>query len=150
MTRIEAEHRFDVPLQAGFDYITDPERWPEYWPGLVRVEPETQWREPGDVARIVLRLLGRAVPLEMTLGRVEPYRLVEYTSVQPGLPAVRHARHFAEAGAGFHYRIDVEYEPRRGLRGPYDRVLVRWAIERAIRRTIANLEATLGSRQLVR
>jgi len=144
MTRVEVEHRFDVPLRAGFDYITDPERWPEYWPGLVRVEPGTRWRAPGDVARIVLRLLGRAVPLEMTLGRLEPYRLVEYTSVQPGLPAVRHERHFSQAGDGFHYRIAVAYEPRRGLRGPYDRLVVRRAIGRAMRQTIANLERAFG------
>jgi Polyketide cyclase / dehydrase and lipid transport len=149
MTRIEAEHRFGVALRDGYDYITDQAHWPEYWPGFVRLEPGSRWSEPGDVTRIVVRLLGRAVPLEMTIRRIEPYRLVEYTSVQPGLPAVRHERHFTEAGDGFHYRLVVEYEPRRGLRGPYDRLLVRRAIERAMRRTIANLEATLGSRQLV-
>ena len=57
MTRIEAEHHFRVPLRDGFDYITDLEHWPEYWPGLVRVEPGSQWREPGDQTRIVIRLL---------------------------------------------------------------------------------------------
>ena len=149
MTRIEAEHRFDVALRDGYDYITDLGRWPEYWPGLVRVEPGSQWREPGDQARIVIRLLRHEVPLEMTLRRVEPYRLVEYTSVQADVPPVRHERHFAEAGDGFHYRLVVEYEPRRGVRAPYERVLLRWAIARALRRTIANLERALGRRQLV-
>jgi Polyketide cyclase / dehydrase and lipid transport len=144
MTRIEAEHRFGVPLRDGFDYITDVGRWPEYWPGLVRVEPGSHWREPGDQTRIAIRLLGREVPLEMTLRRLEPYRLVEYTSVQPGLPDVHHERHFAEAGDGFHYRLVVEYEPRRGPRGVYDRLLVRRAIGRALRQTIANLERALG------
>jgi hypothetical protein len=145
MTRLEAEHRFGVPLRDGFDYITDLDRWPEYWPGLVRVEPGSHWREPGDTARIAIRLLGREVPLEMTLRRVEPYRLVEYTSVQPGLPDVHHERHFADAGAGFHYRLVVEYAPRSGPRGVYDRVLVARAVRRALRQTIANLEGALGS-----
>jgi hypothetical protein len=37
----------------------------------------------------------------------------------------------------------VEYEPRGGLKGLYDRVLVRRGIDGALRRTIANLERTL-------
>jgi Polyketide cyclase / dehydrase and lipid transport len=144
MTRIEAEHHFRVPLREAYDYITDLEHWPEYWPSLVRVEPGSQWREPGDQTRIVIRLLRHEVPLELTLRRVEPYRVVEYTSVQADLPPVRHERHWAQAGDGFDYRLVVEYEPRRGLRGPYERVLLRWAIARALRQTITNLEEKLG------
>jgi hypothetical protein len=33
MTRIEAEHRFNVPLREAYDYITHLEHWPEYRPG---------------------------------------------------------------------------------------------------------------------
>ena len=92
-----------------------------------------------------MRLLGREVPLEMTLRRVEPYRLVEYTSVQPGLPDVHHERHFAEAGDGFHYRLVVEYEPRRGLRGVVrPRAASAGRSQRAVRQTIANLEGRFG------
>jgi hypothetical protein len=140
MTRIEVETRFDVSLQEGFDYITDMDNWPRYWPGLVRIEPDSRWREPGDRARLVLRLLGRQVELEMTLRQLVPYRLVEYTSVQRGLPDARHERHFAEADGGLGYRIVVSYEPRAGWRGILDRVVVRRAIERAMRQTLANLE----------
>jgi hypothetical protein len=50
----------------------------------------------------------------------------------------------AESGDGFHYRLVVEYEPRRGPRGVYDRLLVRRAIGGAMRQTIANLERALG------
>ena len=89
--RVEAEHRFPVSVRDGFEYITDLGRWPEYWPGLVRVEPGSHWREPGDQTRIVIRLLGREVPLEMTLSRLEPYRLVEYTQRAAG-PARRAPR----------------------------------------------------------
>lgn len=44
------------------------------------------------------------------------------------------------------YRLVVEYEPRGGLRGLYDRVLVRRGIERALKQTIRNLEGVLESR----
>jgi Polyketide cyclase / dehydrase and lipid transport len=143
--RIEVESRFGVSVRDGFDYITDPANWPEYWPDLVRVEPGSQWREPGDRARLVLRLLGRPVELAMTLGSLVPYRVVEYTSVQRGLPDARHERHFADDDGGFGYRIVVTYDPRSGWRGILDRTLVRLAIERAARRTIANLHRAFRS-----
>jgi hypothetical protein len=138
--RIELTTRFDVSLREGFDFITDPANWPRYWPGLVRIEPGSQWREPGDQTRLVLRLLGRPVELQMTLGQLAPYRLVEYTSTQRGLPDARHERHFEDADGRLTYRIVVSYEPRPGWRRLFDRLVVRRAIERAMRETIANLE----------
>jgi hypothetical protein len=143
--RLELECAFDVPLRHAFDYITDPRNWPEYWPGLIRVEAGSRWREPGDRARLVLRLLGRPVELDMALERLEPYRLVEYTSVQKGLPDARHERHFADAGDGFHYRLVVELEPRPGIRGISDRVLARPATVRAMRQTLRNLDRRFAS-----
>jgi hypothetical protein len=123
--RIEREHRFDVPLAAGFEYVTNTANWPSFWPGIVRVEPGSRWAEAGDEARIVIELLRRPVELRMTLRRFEPRRLVEYD------------------GSGFRYRLVVEYEPRPGLKGLYDRVLVRRGVDGALRRTIANLEQAL-------
>jgi len=142
---LELDRRFDVPLREGFDYITDPRNWPDYWPGLIRVEPGARWREPGDRARLVLRLLGRPAELEMTLVRLEPYRLVEYASVQAGLPDARHERHFADAGGGFRYRLAVEIQPRRGIRAGFDRTVVAAATARAMRRTLDNLEGRFDS-----
>jgi hypothetical protein len=141
--RIEREHRFDVPLSAGFEYVTDIANWPAYWPGLVRVEPGSRWAAPGDEARIAIELLGREVELWMVLRRFERDRVVEYESTQDGLPDARHERWFTADGDCFRYRLVVEYEPRAGAKGFYDRVLVRRGIDRALRRTIANLEREL-------
>ncbi len=138
--RLEAERRFAVPVREGFDYITDQRNWPEYWPGFVRIEPGSRWSEPGDVTRMVVRIVGRAVPLEMTLRRVEPPRLVEYTSTQPGMPDARHERVFDDVDGRLQYRIAVELEPR----GLYDRIVVRRGIARALQRTLANLEAVFS------
>jgi uncharacterized protein YndB with AHSA1/START domain len=142
--RIELGRRFDVPLRSGFDYITDPANWPEYWPGFVGLDAGSRWREPGDRARLVLRLLGRPVELDMTLTRLEPYRLVEYTSLQRGLPPARHERHFVADGDGFRYRLVVELAPRPGMRGVLDRILVARATARALRQTLDNLQRRLG------
>lgn len=143
MTHIEARRRFPVSVERGFDYITDLRNWPAYWPGLVRVDPSSEWGEPGDRARLTIRLLGREVDLELTLQRFERYGLVEYTSVQPGLPDARHARLFAAAADGFDYGIVVDYEPRPGLRGLLDRTLLHRGISRALEQTLRNLEREL-------
>jgi hypothetical protein len=143
--RLEHERHFAVPVDVGFAFITDVANWPRYWPGFVRIEPGSRWSAPGDQSRIVVPLLGRDVELRMTLGRLEMNRLVEYESVQSGAPDAHHERHFAPADDGFLYRIVVEYEPRAGLRGVYDRLLLRRGIDRALRRTFANLDASLPS-----
>jgi hypothetical protein len=110
--RVDAERRFPVSVREGFDSITDPANWPAYWPRFVRLAPESRWSDPGDRARLTLRTLGREVELDMTLARREPYRLVEYTSEQRGLPAARHRRHFDDAAGQLAYRIVIEYSPR--------------------------------------
>jgi hypothetical protein len=138
--RIEVNTRFGVSLRQGFDYITDLDNWPEYWPDLVRIEPGSRWHEPGDRARLVLRLLGRPVELTMTLRCVVPYSRVEYTSVQPGLPDAHHERHFEDADRELAYRIVVSYQPRPGWRSSFDRLPVRYGIARAARKTVANLD----------
>jgi hypothetical protein len=140
MIRVEEDRRFPVPVEHGFAYITDIRNWPEYWPGLVLVEPESRWQEPGDRVRLVLRLLGRAVELNMVLVRLEPNRLVTYESTQRGLPEARHERHFEPDGDGFRYRVVVDLRARPGLRGLLDRSLVARAVRRAALATLDNLE----------
>jgi hypothetical protein len=142
--RIEAACRLAVSVRHGFDYITDPGNWLEYWPRAVSVDPSTRWQRPGDRARVVLRLAGRRVGLDMTLVRIDPYGSVEYTSEQAGLPAARHERHFEARDGELAYRIVVEYEPRPGWRGLADRTVIRRATQRAVRETLANLERALG------
>ena len=144
MIRIEREKVFPTPVERGFSFITDVDNWAAYWPGIVRVEPESRWAAPGDQARLVLRLLGREVELAMTLRELVPNRLVAYDSVQAGLPNAHHERHFQPVDGGFAYRIVVEYEPRAGLRGLLDRTVVRRGIARAVQETLLNLERELG------
>jgi hypothetical protein len=138
--RVAVGRRFAISLQEGYDYITDLRRWPEYWPGLIRVAPESRWSKPGDTAVLTLRLLGRPRELAMTLSRIEPCRLIEYTSVQRNLPAARHERHFSEDHGGFGYEIVVALQPRSGLRRPFDALVVPRAVERTARQTLGNLE----------
>jgi hypothetical protein len=145
MVRVELAHRYDVPVERGFAFITNPMNWPTFWPGFVRLEPGSLWRAPGDTARLVTRLLGRDRELAMTVETFEQNRLVTYTSTQPGLPDAHHERHFEPDGEGFVYRLVVEYEPRSGLGGVFDRVLLARGIRRAFTSTFADLERAFSA-----
>jgi len=138
--RVEAAHRYDVPVDRGFAFITDTANWSRFWPGYVRLAEGSRWGASGDTARLVTRLLGRERELTMTLRAFEPSRLVTYTSTQPGLPDAYHERHFEPDGDGFVYRLAVEYEPRGAIPGLLDRTLLRRAILRAFERTFVALE----------
>lgn len=143
MKRIEASHHFGVPVERGFAFITDTANWARFWPGYVRLEEGSSWGAAGDTARLVTRLLGRERLLTMTVTRFEPNRLVTYTSTQPGLPDASHERHFEPDGGGFVYRLVVEYEPRGGLAGLFDRFLLARGIRGAFQRTFTALEQEL-------
>jgi hypothetical protein len=79
----------------------------------------------------------------MTMTALEPKRLVTYTTTQPGLPDAVHERHFEAVDGGFLYRLVVEYEPRTGIAGVFDRFLLGRGVRRAFRRTFAALERSL-------
>src|SRR6266545_2501925 len=76
------------------------------------------------VTRLLTRLLGRERLLMMTITAFEPNRLVTYISKQPSLPDASHERHFEPDGAGFVYRLVVDYAPRGGIAGLFDRFLL--------------------------
>ena len=143
--RVEASRRFDVSVERGFAFITDTANWSKFWPGYVRLEDGSRWAVSGDTARLVTRLLGRDRELAMTITTFEPSRLVTYTSTQPGLPDAHHERHFSSDGDGFVYGLAVEYEPRGGIAGLVDRVLLPRAVRRALERTLTTLDETLAS-----
>jgi Polyketide cyclase / dehydrase and lipid transport len=143
MERVEAAHRYDVPVERAFGFITDTANWPKYWPGFVRLQEGSRWGARGDTARLVTRLFGRARELTMTITAFEPNWRVTYTSTQPGLPDAHHERHFQPDGDGVVYRLVVEYEPRGGIAGVFDRVLLARGIRRAFERTFAALEQEL-------
>ena len=140
MERVEAARRFNVPVERGFAFVTNTANWSKFWPGYVRLEEGSRWGASGDTARLVIRLLGRERELAMTIRDFEPNRLVTYTSRQPGLPEAYHERRFEPDGDGFVWRLVVQYEPRGGFVGVFDRVLLRRGIRRAIERTFAALE----------
>ena len=149
MERIETSRVFPVPPGEAFAFITDLRNWERYWPDFVRIHDRdrARWSEPGDRLTLVTRLLGREVELHMTLETFQRDRLVTYRSQQRGLPDAHHERHFQAVPEGCEYRLVVAYEPRGGLRGLFDRLLVRRSVAGAMRRTLENLDAIFRQRR---
>lgn len=149
MIRIETSHTFPVPADEAFAYITDMKHWPAYWPDFVRIQdPENaKWGRPGDEVAIVLRLLNRERTLHMKLEEFQKDTRVTYHSSQTGLPDTRHERHFKAVPGGVEYRLVVAFEPRAGLTGLVDRLLVKRAIARALHRTVENLDRVFKERK---
>ena len=143
--RVEDAHRFGVPVDRGFAFITDTAKWSTFWPGYVRLEEGSRWGAVGDTAQLVTRLLGRERLLTMTITTYEPNRLVAYTSTQEGLPDASHERRFEPDGAGFVYELVVEFEPRGGVAGLFDRLMLPRGVRRAFRSTFEALERELTS-----
>ena len=146
--RIEVIHTFDVSVAEAFAYITDMENWPAYWPGFIRIDKAAaaRWSTPGDKATVVIKLLNRERALNMELEAFRKDACVTYVSRQRGLPDVRHERHFEAARDGCRYRLIVEYEPRRGFAGLFDRMFVRPSVEQALRKTVQNLDRLFNIR----
>ena len=149
MIRVEHEHYFAIPVEAGFAFITNTTNWATYWPGYVRLEEGSGWGAVGDTARLTTRLLGRERELTMTITAFEPNRLVAYTSTQPGLPDAQHERHFSARRRGLRVptrrRIRTtrrdRRSPRPGAAGPAAstaRSRARsWRLEREFEVTVA-------------
>ena len=149
IVRIEVRHIFPVSVAEAFAYITDMKNWPAYWPAFIRIENPSaaRWSRPGDKATVVIKLLNRERALRMELEEFQKDTRVTYVSRQQGLPDVRHERHFKAAAAGCEYRLVVEYEPRPGVSGLCDRLLVKRSIEQAMRRTVQNLDGVFQNRR---
>jgi len=149
MIRVELTATFPISVSDGFAYITDTRNWNAFFPNFVRLHDpaHAKWDSPGDRVTVVIRLFGRDVAVNMTLQQFQTDTRVTYVSRQQGLPDARHERHFKAVPGGFEFCPVVAFEPRRGLAGLFDRLLVRRAIAGALRKTIENLESVFGQRR---
>jgi hypothetical protein len=149
MSRIEVSHILHVSPAEACAYITDIEKWPEYWPDFVRIEnpAAAKWINPGDTVTVVIKLLTCERALNMELKEFHKDARVTYVSRQRGSPDVRHERDFEAVPEGCAYRLVVEYEPRPCLAGLFDRLLVKRSVEKAMRRTVQNLDRVFQKRR---
>ena len=134
MVHIEVSHTFPVSVSEAFAYITDMKNWPKFWPDFVRIEnpSEAKWSNPSDKVKVVIKLFNRERALNMELKEFKRDTRVTYVSRHQGLPDARHERHFKTVPAGCEYQLVVEYEPRRGFPGIFDRLLVKGSVKKTL------------------
>jgi hypothetical protein len=145
--RIELTRNLPVALGEGFDYITDVRNWSQYWPNFIEIPggDSVRWREAGDRAAVVVEVRGRPTELRMTLEQFVPYDRVVYRSSQEGLPDFHHERHFRDDGGRLGYTLVIEYEPRPGLRGLFDRLILPRYVRASLAETMDNLERVFAN-----
>jgi uncharacterized protein YndB with AHSA1/START domain len=137
MKRLELTRDLPVGAREGFDYITNVDNWPEYWPRFVEIHGDgARWREPGDQVSVVVAARRRPTQLDMTLEELVPYERVVYRSTQDGLPDFHHERLFSEPDGRLRYTVTVGYEPR----SLFDRLVLPRFIGRSLAETMDNLE----------
>lgn len=142
MLRIEVSQTYPVSISQAFTYITDMDKWHEYWPDFIRIENSSvaKWSHQGDKVTTIIKLLNRERVLNMEMNEFQKDARVVYMSSQQGLPDVRHERHFKTVTAGCEYCMVVEYQPRLGFMGLFDRFIVKRSVERALQKTARNLD----------
>jgi hypothetical protein len=148
MLRVEVSHTFPVSVSDAFAYITDLKNWPEYWPEFIRIEnpSEAKFANPGDKVTVVIRLLNREYDMHIEVQEFEKDARVRYISRHHGQPDAHHERQFRAVGAGCEFRAVIAYEPRRGLAGLFDRVVVKRSVAGAGRKTVQNLDKVFQQR----
>lgn len=145
MVCIEVRHIFPVSVEKAFAYITDTKNWPEYWPDFVGMSEQgtIPWGNKGARVQVVIKLLNCPTALNIELQSFEENALVKYVSRQQGLPDIRHERHFRQTDAGCEFRLVVAYVPRNGLKGIFDRLLLKRSIINALNKTLLKQESIL-------
>ncbi len=145
MARIERSRVFPVSPEVGFDWITKPTNWPEFWPDLVDIPDleQTRWQEPGDTARLQMRLAGRLTELHMTLDQLSRPSLVRYTPPSRVCPMRRTSDSSSRppVGSSTRWSSVSSHAPVSG--GSSTGQSSGIATSRALRRTLDNLERQL-------
>ncbi len=85
----------------------------------------------------------------MTLDEFVPYDRVAYSSTQPGLPDFRHERLFRTDGGRLRYTLAIAYEPRSGLKGVFDRIILPRYVRASLVETMDNLDRVLAEQPTV-
>ena len=141
MWQFDEAREYPVGRDEAFAFLTQPACFPRYWPRMRGVRHvKGDWTKPGDQLEVDIHVSGALRTLHMTLDQyVPPHRLV-YRSTQKGLPDARHERHFSGDANHCRYRLFIQFQPRPGLVGLYDRYIARLAVKRTLRVTLRNLD----------
>jgi carbon monoxide dehydrogenase subunit G len=154
-----AEYRFlttwvvEAPREAVWEAIYHPERWPEWWPGVVRVDKLGGGAEDGVGSTFRHRwrsVLPYTVEFETLTTRVDLPDMIE-AEASGGLAGTGRWRFFAGAATAVTYEWNV-HTTKRWMNGlaPVGRPLFEWNHNWIMGRGGEGLARLLGTRLLAR
>ena len=112
-----------LPLDEAFDFVSDPENWPLFFPGVRAVDKDDDWGRVGGHARLTTVILGRALSMQLVLTEWDPPRMFRYTVSQGDAPGNDDNRRvFRAIPGGTRLSGTTEIPARPGPAGLLDRL----------------------------
>jgi carbon monoxide dehydrogenase subunit G len=123
MTMLERSIYIDAPIEEVAPLVDDPKRWPEYFVGLEKVDPDSLFPDVGGVAQVAYKAAGMTFNIRMTSTEFERGK----TSVtkMEGMMSGINSTSLESEGAGTKITMSFEYEmPGGGIGKAIDKLLV--------------------------
>ncbi len=87
-----------------------------------------------------MKLMGKETVLQMNLHELNENRYVRYSSAQKGLPVVEHERIFEPHDRGVCYTMIMSYSPREGVKGLFDRWILKRSLQKVLKKSYQNYD----------
>ena len=129
-----------LPVSADtvFSFVTDPENWPLFIPGIESATPVADWGAVGGTAQAKGTFLGRPIWAEVLVVEWHASVRFRYRMRRPGRADLDSIRLFEEVAGGTQLTGETEVIPRPGLRYILDHVDA-WVLDRRTGRAMRNL-----------
>jgi uncharacterized membrane protein len=140
MTTVERSVYVDAPSEA-IDAVTlDPDRLPDWYVGVQRVEPDGVYPEPG--GRVVMIYRAAGVSFDITMTSLEGVPGEYYLFGMEGMIAGTNRWTHTPEGSGTRLTVTFDYEvPGGGLGQALDRLLIERMNTDQLEKSLANLKA---------
>ncbi len=122
--RIELADTFPVPLEEGFNFLSDVDHWPYWHPGMIKIlgwRRQTVWSvlrrapsggawlEPGDTVFFTYKVLGHRSTGTAVLKEIRKHEVMRSVVNIDGLPEMRQEFSFSAVGEGsFQLKVVLE------------------------------------------
>jgi uncharacterized protein YndB with AHSA1/START domain len=148
MATISRRRSVSAPPEEVWDIVSDPERLPEWWPGVSRVEEAT----PEAWTTVLTSAKGKAVRADYTRVEANPPRLFAWRHEVAESPferilaeSVTGVRLEPEPGAGTEVELTTRYRPRGFARFGFFQM--RAAAARQLEQALEGLGSLLGAEE---
>jgi len=142
MPTLESSLTIKAPLEVVEAVANDPRRWPEWYAGILKAEPDDQFPEVGGVVAVTYQALGIELEMKFTQVEYEPNQrsLTRISGRIKGRNQIR--LEAVEGGTKLTFRM--EYQPPGGLIGRMvGRALINDILEENLEESLQQLKGII-------